>query len=64
MQRRYTAAGVAAAIFEIDKAEDSETKTMLAVQNKVKEVMSNIEERISAVHFVDESKEPEMTDRR
>ena len=68
MHRRYTVAGVAAAISDTDKAEDSETEGMLVVQNKheeeskTEEVMSDIEEEVSTVDFVDEAREPEQTE--
>ena len=52
MHRRYTAAGVAAEISDIDKMEDSETEGMLLVQNEqeevseIEEIMLDIEEKI------------------
>ena len=68
MHRRYTVACVAAAISDTDKAEDSETEGMLLVQNEqeeeseIEKVMSDIEEEVSAVDFVNEAWEPEQTE--
>ena len=68
MHRRYTTRGVAAAISDIDEAEDNETEGMLAAQNEqekgpvLEEEMSNIKEEISAADFVDETKEPQQTE--
>ena len=68
MVRRYTAAGVATAISDTDKAKDSETERMLLVYNQqeeefeIKEVMYNFEEEILAVDFVDEGRKPERTE--
>ena len=53
MHRRYTVASVAAAIFDTDEAEESETEGMLVVQNEqeeeseIEEVMSDIDEEVS-----------------
>ena len=62
MHRRYTVAGVAAAISDTEEAKDSETEGMLVVQNEqeeeseIKEVISDVEEEVSAVDFVDEAR--------
>ena len=62
MHRRYTVAGVAAAISDTDEAHDSETEGMLLVQNKqeeefkIEEVMSDIEKEVSTVDFVHEAR--------
>ena len=67
MHRPYTVAGVAVAISDKNEAEDSETECMLLMQNEqeeeseIEEVMSDIEEEVSAVDFVDEAREPEQT---
>ena len=68
MHRRYTVASVAAAIFDTDEVEESETEGMLVVQNEqeeeseIEEVMSDIDKEVSGIDFVDEAREPEQTE--
>ena len=68
MDDRYTTAGVADELSEVDEAEESEKKDAPPVQNheekihQKKEAMPDIEEEILAVDLADEATEPEQTE--
>ena len=57
----------AAAIFDIHRAESNETKDVLLVKNEpeedleIEEVISDIKEEISAVDFVNYTRDPKLT---